>query len=90
MIINNIYYSDDFLKLFKKLEKNIQNIADKKIKLFEVNPLHPSLRLHSLKGNLKGLWSISFKGQYRVIFERASNGDINLYSIGKHDLYKNL
>ncbi|HBW74059.1 MAG TPA: plasmid stabilization protein [Candidatus Magasanikbacteria bacterium] len=54
------------------------------------NPLHPSLRIHALQGNLKGLWSISITGSYRIIFERQKNGDILFISIGKHDIYKNL
>ena len=34
----------------------------------------PGYRLHPLKGNLKGFWSISVSGNWRVAF-RFDNGD---------------
>lgn len=35
----------------------------------------PGYRLHVLKGELKGIWSISISGNWRIIF-RFSEGDI--------------
>lgn len=90
MIIQNIYYSKKFIKKFKKLPKNIIDIAITKEKILKNNPLHPSLRLHELHGKFKGSWSISLNNNYRIIFERDSNGDILFISIGKHDIYKYL
>jgi len=90
MIVKNIYYSDDFLKRFKKLPIDIKKIAISKTEIFECNPLHPSLRLHMLIGKLSGLWSISLTRNYRLIFERQDNGDILFVSIGSHDIYKYL
>jgi len=34
----------------------------------------PSFRLHPLKGNLAGFWSISISGNWRVIFRFTENG----------------
>lgn len=34
----------------------------------------PGYRLHSLKGSLKGFWSISISGNWRIIF-RFDDGD---------------
>ena len=34
----------------------------------------PGYRLHSLKGDLKGFWSVSISGNWRVIF-RLDDGD---------------
>ena len=90
MVVKNIYYSDFFSANFKRLPQQIQKIANKKVGLFKRNPLHPSLRLHMLKGNLNSFWSISITTSYRIIFERLTNGDIIFISIGKHDIYKNL
>ena len=88
MIINKILYSKKFVKEFKKLSKDIISIAIKKEIIFKENPLHPSLRLHELHGQFKGIWSISITDNYRIIFERMKNGDILFISIGKHDLYR--
>lgn len=35
----------------------------------------PGYRLHPLRGNLKGLWSISISGNWRIIF-RFEDGDV--------------
>lgn len=90
MIIKKIEYSTKFVKQIKKLDSGILKIAVKKERLFRLNPLHPSLRLHELKGKLKNTWSIYINGNYRIIFKRMQNGDIVFISIGKHDIYKYL
>ena len=90
MIIKRILYASTFVKELKKLPSEIISLAVKKEKIFKENPLHPSLRIHMLHGNLKGLWSISITGNFRIIFERQKNGDLLFISIGKHDIYKNL
>lgn len=90
MIVKKIVYSSQFVKELRNLPLEVVKIAIVKEKIFKANPLHPSLRLHALKGKLLGLWSISLTMNYRIIFERTSNGDILFVSIGKHDIYKNL
>jgi len=90
MIVQKIYYSKSFIKELKKIPKDIVKIAALKEKMFKANPLHPSLRLHGLHGKLKGIWSISLGGGYRIMFERMKNGDILFISIGKHDIYRHL
>lgn len=90
MIITAILYSSKFIAELKNLPEALILLATKKEKIFKENPLHPSLRLHALQGKLKGLWSISVTGGYRIIFERQKNGDILFISIGKHDIYRNL
>ncbi len=90
MIVRTIVYSSVFVKELRKLPSYIASIACKKETLFRLNPLHPSLRLHPLRGRLEGLWSISLNSSYRIIFEREPNGDILFISVGKHDIYKNL
>lgn len=90
MIIVNIEYSTDFVKQLKKLPKQIITLAVNKERIFRANPLHTSLRLHQLHGELNDLWSLSISGSYRIIFKRQPNGDILFISIGKHDIYKYL
>jgi addiction module RelE/StbE family toxin len=90
MIVVDIHYSKKFVKELKYLPKEIVALAIKKETIFRNNPLHPSLRLHQLHGKLKGIWSISISGNYRIIFERMKNGDILFISIGKHNIYKYL
>lgn len=90
MIIKKILYSSKFVIELRKLPNELIDLSIKKEIIFKDNPLHPSLRLHGLQGKLKGLWSLSITGSYRIIFERQPNGDILFISIGKHNIYKNL
>ncbi|MFA5208024.1 MAG: type II toxin-antitoxin system mRNA interferase toxin, RelE/StbE family [Candidatus Paceibacterota bacterium] len=85
-----IFYSPRFLKRLEKVPQEIIDLAIEKQKIFEKSPLYPSLRIHPLKGELKGYWSLSINKQYRIIFEYKENGDILFLSIGKHDIYRNL
>ncbi len=36
----------------------------------------PQYRLHSLKGNLKGYWSVTVRANWRIIF-RFENGNVH-------------
>jgi proteic killer suppression protein len=42
---------------------------EKTLRLLEVNPFHPSLRLHQLKGSLKELHSVSINISFRITLE---------------------
>ncbi len=56
------------------------------LELLELNPFHPSLRLHRLKGQLSGLSSVSINMSYRIVIELLIEGDeILLVDIGKHE-----
>ena len=90
MIVKKIFYASTFIDNLKKLPKEIVAATIKKEKIFRINPLHPSLRLHGLHGALQDLWSISITLGYRIVFKRKENGDILFISIGKHDIYRSL
>jgi mRNA-degrading endonuclease YafQ of YafQ-DinJ toxin-antitoxin module len=58
----------------------------KTLELLELNPFHPSLRLHSLKGQLSGLSSVSINISSRIVIELIIDGyEILLVNIAKHD-----
>lgn len=90
MIAGRITYGPRFVKQFVSLPVRIKKIAAKKVEIFKQNPIHPSLRLHSLRGKLENIYSISVTMSYRIIFKRQENGDLVFISIGKHDIYKSL
>lgn len=89
-MVTEIEYTTRFVKQFRALPDRVQKIAIQKEIIFRQNPLHPSLRLHELDGQLRGVWSISITMNYRIIFKRKPGGVILFYSIGKHDVYRNL
>ncbi len=58
----------------------------KTLELLEVNPSHPSLRLHPLKGKLKGLHSVSINISYHLTIELiVREKTIIPIFIGTHD-----
>lgn len=73
---------------FKKLKKFIKKHPEvleryiKTIKILEIDPFHPSLRLHKLKE----YHSISINMQYRVVIDFIiDDGMIIHIDIGTHD-----
>ncbi len=88
MKVQEIHSDKNLVNQFQSLPKYIQKKAIKAEKLFRDNPLHPSLRLHKLKGKMAGLWSISLDRSYRIIFEPLEDGNILFISIGRHSIYK--
>jgi mRNA-degrading endonuclease YafQ of YafQ-DinJ toxin-antitoxin module len=58
----------------------------KTLKLLELNPFHPSLRCHALKGKLKELSSVSINISYRITLEfYITEREIILVNVGHHD-----
>ncbi len=84
-----LIYTDSYNKRAKKfLRKHpeIHNQYRKTLQLLELNPLHPSLRLHGLEGRLKGLSSVSINMSYRIVLElEIKKDEIVLINVGSHD-----
>lgn len=58
----------------------------KTLELIALNPHHPSLRLHALKGRLSGLHSISINLSYRITLELLiREREIVMINVGDHD-----
>lgn len=58
----------------------------KTLQLLALNPSHPSLRLHALKGRLKPLQSVSINMSYRITLELIiTEQEIILVNIGSHE-----
>ena len=59
---------------------------EKVLQLLEINPFHPSLRLHRLKGSLSELHSVSINISYRMTMEFIlDDRQIIPIDIGSHD-----
>lgn len=57
----------------------------KTLQLLEIDPYHPSLRLHTLKGNLKDRYSVSINMKYRIVIDFIiEDKQITLTNIGNH------
>ncbi len=84
-----LIYTDSYNKRAKKLLRKhpeIHNQYRKTLQLLELNPFHPSLRLHGLEGRLKGLSSVSINMSYRIVLElEVKEDEIVLINVGRHD-----
>jgi proteic killer suppression protein len=84
-----VIYTKSYLKRATKFAKRHPDLVvqyEKALKLLELNPFHPSLRLYRLSGSLSDLHSISINISYRITLEfLIEDGKIILVNVGSHD-----
>lgn len=84
-----LVYTESYVRRARKFLRNHPQIMgqyEKTLQLLELNPHHPSLRLHALQGALSGLSSVSINMSYRIVLEFIiRERDIILVDIGNHD-----
>lgn len=74
------------LRTFIKKHPDLRESYARTLRLLEVNPDHPSLRIHKLKGKLRDYSSASINLKYRIMIDFIFRDDaILLISIGSHD-----
>ncbi len=74
------------LMLFIQLHPNLRESYSRTIRLLEVNPSHPTLRLHKLKGQLRSYSSVSINMKYRIMIDFIVKDDmIILIALGSHE-----
>ena len=65
---------------------DLKSLYLKTLQLLEINPSHPSLRLHPSQGKLKHLHSVSINMSYRITLELLISDDqIILINVGDHE-----
>ncbi len=73
-------------KRFAKRHPDMLRQYEKTLLLLEANPHHPSLRLHTLKGKLSDVYSVSINLSYRISMEFLIETDMIIpIDIGTHD-----
>lgn len=84
-----IAITDDYRERAKRfLQRHPDLVARyfRTIELLEANPYHPSLRLHALRGKLKGLHSVSINLSYRITIEmEIREHEIVPVNVGTHE-----
>lgn len=88
-----ILYTESYIRraaAFVRRHPDLIPQYEKTLQLLEVNPFHPSLRLHRLKGPLKDLHSVSINISYRITLEfLIEKKTIIPVNVGKHEeIYK--
>lgn len=84
-----IIYTKHYIKKAKRFVKKHPKLINqyaKTLELLEIDPYHPSLRLHQLQGKLKNLYSVSINLSYRITIEfLIKDKEIIPISIGDHN-----
>jgi mRNA-degrading endonuclease YafQ of YafQ-DinJ toxin-antitoxin module len=71
---------------FVRKHPNLIPQYEKTLRLLEIDPFHPSLRLHRLKGPLSELHSVSINISYRITLELILQGQVIIpVDVGSHD-----
>jgi addiction module RelE/StbE family toxin len=82
-----LIWDDPFIKNVKKWLKKYPDLKirfEDRIRLFEKEPFHPSLKTHNLSGNLNNYWAFSISNEYRLVFKFLSAKKVLLIDIGSH------
>ena len=71
---------------FIKKHRDLISVYEKTLILMEINPKHPSLRIHKLKGKLSELYSVSINISYRITIDFIIQNNVIIpIDIGTHD-----
>ena len=84
-----IVYTESYIKKAKKFAARHPELIkqyEKTLKLLELNPYHPSLKLHKLKEKLSELYSVSINISFRIsLFFIVKEDRIIPVDIGSHE-----
>jgi len=71
---------------FLKRRPDLMKQYEKTLELLQLNPGHPSLRLHRLKGRLSDLYSVSINLTYRITIDFLIDQETIIpIDVGSHD-----
>ena len=84
-----LVFTDDYTRRalrFLKRHLELKTQYAKTLALLEINPHHPSLRLHALAGRLQGVHSVSINLSYRITLElMIQDKQIIPLNVGDHE-----
>ena len=82
-----VLFTPSFLRQLKSLEITLQEEVIEKVELFKDIKNHRELKVHKLKGRLKGRWSFSVNYHFRIVFSYISKREAIMLAVGDHSVY---
>lgn len=81
-----ISFTETFLEILisKDFTQSERRRVLKAIRLLDDDERHPSLRVHELRGDLKGIWSASASKELRITFEKLAGAQKRLLTCSHH------
>ena len=82
----NLEFSDEFLDTLvgREFSPRERLVFVKALRLLDTDEHHPSLRIHELQGQARGVWSASASDELRITFRRAEGGRKRLIACSRH------
>jgi mRNA-degrading endonuclease YafQ of YafQ-DinJ toxin-antitoxin module len=84
-----IIFTESYTRVASRFLKRHADMArayEKTLSLLQLNPHHPSLRLHALGGRLQGVHSVSINLSYRITMQLlVTEHEIVPLNVGDHD-----
>jgi mRNA-degrading endonuclease YafQ of YafQ-DinJ toxin-antitoxin module len=84
-----IIFTESYTRVASRFLKRHPDMArayEKTLSLLQLNPHHPSLRLHALGGRLQGVHSVSINLSYRITMQLlVTEHEIVPLNVGDHD-----
>jgi len=79
-------FTDTFLTTFadKQFPASERRAFLQALRLLDEDERHPSLRVHQLRGDRQGSWSVSASRSLRMTFERLDGGRKRLLTCSRH------
>ncbi|MDO9315279.1 MAG: hypothetical protein Q7T97_12100 [Burkholderiaceae bacterium] len=88
-MVYRIIYTERYTRIavrFLQRHPEMARAYEKTLALLELNPHHPTLRLHALSGRLTGVHSVSINLSYRITLHLLiSEQEIVPINVGDHD-----
>lgn len=84
----DVQYKPVFIRQLKAMGKGLRDEVIEKVELFKDVRNHKPLKVHKLKGRLKGRYSFSVNYETRIVFNYLSKQEAVLLAVGDHDVYK--
>ena len=74
----------NFIKMYKRLRPTEQRHFKEQRDQFWIDPYHPTLNNHALRGKYTGYRSINITGDIRAIYKLVDNDTFLFVTIGTH------
>ena len=85
-----LIFTEDYTRRalrFLKRHPELKNQYVKTLALLELNPHHPSLRLHGLSGRMQGVHSVSINLSYRITLELLIQDQKIIWKLEKRKIF---
>lgn len=85
----DIEYSSEFIRKYKKLEPSQKDEVRDRLDEFRNPKNHLKLKVHALRGSMKGLCAFSLNYSDRIVFQWSKNKKTAyMLDLGDHSIYE--